>query len=179
MQRLSISTSNRALRLIWQVAWILLYRPSPTPLHAYRRWLLRCFGAQIAKGAHPYPRAKIWAPWNLTMDEGSCIANDVDCYNVSRISIGYAATVSQYSYLCTASHDYRDPSFPLVAESISVKSWAWVAADCFIGPGVTVEEGCVVGARSTVLRSTQPWTVTAGSPLRTIRSRDPKSVTRP
>jgi putative colanic acid biosynthesis acetyltransferase WcaF len=159
-----VGASNRAARVIWNLTWLLLYRPSPTVLHGWRRFLLRRFGARIGALAHPYPRARIWAPWNLTMEPHSCLANDVDCYCVASVSLGHHVTVSQYSYLCTASHDYNDPAMPLVAAPIVIGAEAWVAADVFVGPGVRIGEGAVVGARSTVVADVDPWTVVAGSP---------------
>ncbi len=166
-----VGTTDKLRRAVWNLVWLLLYRPSPIPLHGWRRLLLRLFGARIAAGAHPYPRVKIWAPWNLRMDEHSCLANDVDCYCVAPVSLGAHATVSQYSYLCTASHDYRDPAMPLVVAPIVVEAEAWVAADVFVGPGVRIGAGAVVGARSTVIADVPPWTVVAGSPARELGSR--------
>lgn len=170
-----ITSGNRALRALWGVVWVILYRPSPRPFHGWRRCLLRIFGARMASDAVAYPAARIWAPWNLTMAAGSCIADYVDCYSVARISLGARATVSQYSYLCTASHDYRDPRMPmpLLAAPIVIGPEAWVAADVFVGPGVTIGEGAVVGARSTVVRDVASWTVVAGSPA-TRRGERPK-----
>lgn len=161
-----ITAANRALRAAWGLVWLILYRPSPRPFHGWRRCLLRVFGAKIAGDAIPYPTARIWAPWNLTMAAGSCIADCVDCYSVAPISLGVRATVSQYSYLCTGTHDYRDPRMPmpLVVAPIVIEAEAWVAADVFVGPGVTIGEGAVVGARSTVIKDVAPWTVVAGSP---------------
>jgi putative colanic acid biosynthesis acetyltransferase WcaF len=164
MQRAEISRANRLLRFVWNICWAVLYRPSPVAFHAWRRLLLRLFGARIGAHAHPYPRVRIWAPWNLQMDAYSCLANDVDCYCVAKISLGRHATVSQYSYLCTASHDYHDPEMPMIAAPIVIAKEAWVAADVFVGPGVSVGEGAVVGARSTVIGDIPPWTFSAGSP---------------
>lgn len=163
-QLIVVSRRERWRRAIWGIAWTLLYRPSPRVMHGWRRMVLRAFGAQIAPGAHPYPRAKIWAPWNLHMGPDSCIADDVDCYSVAHIRVGAGATVSQYSFLCTASHDYRKRGMPLVAAPILIGNDAWVAADVFIGPGVTIGQGAVVGARSTVTSPVAPWCVVAGSP---------------
>ena len=133
--------------------------------------LLRCFGAKVGGGAHPYPRVRIWAPWNLTMREDSCLADDVDCYCVAPVVLGRHSTVSQYSYLCTASHDIRDPAMPLVAGPIELKEDAWVAADAFVGPGVTIGNGAVVAARATVMRDVPAWTVVAGTPGRRVATR--------
>ena len=168
---LVLSSANRAMRVVWHVAWLLLYRPSPRPLHAWRRWLLRAFGARVGAGAHPYAGAKIWAPWNLTMEDHSCIADDVDCYCVAPVTIGVHATVSQYSYLCAASHDFRDESMPLVVAPIVIEAHAWVAADVFVGPGVRIARGAVVGARSTVTHDVAAWNVVAGNPARRIGER--------
>ena len=171
--RVHLTFVNRFARVLWGLVRNTAYRFSPTFLHGWRRLVLRGFGARVAAGAHPYPRAKIWAPWNLTMEAHSCLANDVDCYNVARVTVGAYATVSQYSYLCSASHDYRDPAMPLIVAPIVIDARAWVAADVFVGPGVKIGQGAVVGARSTVIHDVAPWTVVAGSPA-AVRGIRPK-----
>jgi putative colanic acid biosynthesis acetyltransferase WcaF len=166
-----LSTANKLARALWGVTWLLLFRPTPRPLHGWRCLLLRAFGARVGHGVRVYQSAKIWAPWNLTLDDGSCLGDDVDCYNVARVRLGAGATVSQYSYLCTASHDYTRRSRPLITAPITIDADAWVTADVFVGPGVTVGEGAVVGARSTLVKDVPPWTVVAGSPPRVIGAR--------
>lgn len=160
---------SRARRALWGLVWRFAYRPSPRALHGWRRSLLRMFGAVIGEGAHPYPSARIWAPWNLTMGEGSCLGDYVQCYSVDRITLDAHATVSQYSFLCTAGHDYRAKDMPVISAPITIGRRAWVAADVFIGPGVTVGERAVVGARASVFRDVDPWTVVGGNPARVIR----------
>jgi putative colanic acid biosynthesis acetyltransferase WcaF len=164
---------NRPSRVLWSLVWWFAYRPSPRGLHVWRRFLLRRFGAIIGKGAHPYPSARIWAPWNLTMGEGSCLGDYVQCYSVDRITLEPQATVSQFSFLCTAGHDYRVKGMPLITAPITIGRGAWVAADAFIGPGVTVGERAVVGARASVFRHVDPWTVVGGNPARVIRKCEP------
>jgi putative colanic acid biosynthesis acetyltransferase WcaF len=162
---------NRFGRVVWSVVWLLLYRPSPRLFHFWRRFLLRLFGARVGKGVHPYPSARIWAPWNLELEDYSCLAWQVDCYCVASIRIGYRATVSQYTHLCAAGHDIDHPDMPLLALPICIGPDAWVGAGAFIGPGVTIGEGAVVGARSSVFRQVEPWTVVAGNPARFLRER--------
>jgi putative colanic acid biosynthesis acetyltransferase WcaF len=96
----------------------------------------------------------------------------VDCYSADKIRIGRHATVSQYSYLCTASHDIEDPRMQIVIAPISIGEGAWITADVFIGPGVTIGEGAVVGARSAVFKDVAPWTIVAGNPAKYIRNRE-------
>lgn len=168
----NLSNANKILRLLWRTVWVLLFRPSPRLMHGWRRFLLRLFGAKLGHGTYVYPSVQVWAPWNLVMDDHSCLSHFVDCYCVDRIIIGRHATVSQYSFLCTASHDYNKADMPLVVAPIIISEWAWVTADVFVSPGVTVGEGAVVAARSTVTQDVQPWTVVAGAPAKLINLRD-------
>ena len=162
--RVRLSAQSKLLRGVWQLAYWLLYRFTPVPLHGWRRMVLRCFGAKVGPGAHPYPSAQIWAPWNLVMESGSCLSRGVECYSVATVTVGEGATVSQYGYLCAASHDYNDSEFPLTAGPITIGAKAWIAAGAFVGPGVTVGEGAGVGARAVVTRDVEPWNVVAGNP---------------
>lgn len=167
----SIGFRDRAKRAIWRAFCAVLYRPTPVAAHRWRSLLLRAFGAKVAAGAHPYPSARIWAPWNLDMRRGSCLAPEVDCYNVARVELGEGVVVSQKSYLCTASHDFDDPAFPLTGAPIVIRDGAWVAADAFIGPGVHIGERAVVLARSLVVRDVDPQVVVGGNPARVLRKR--------
>jgi putative colanic acid biosynthesis acetyltransferase WcaF len=166
---------EKGKRVLWWLTWASMFRLSPRPLFAWRRFLLRAFGARIARGANVHGSCKIWAPWNLEMGEFSCLAFSVDCYSVARVSIEPHATVSQYAYLCTASHDITDPHMKLVAAPISVGRGAWVAAGAFVGPGVTIGEGAVVGARAVVMRDVEDWAVVVGNPARVIKRRELRS----
>jgi len=167
------STRNKLGRALWAIAFALLFRPSPRPMHRWRNWLLRAFGASLHPTARVNSRARVWAPWNLAMDEWSTVGDDVDLYCVAPISIGAGTTVSQYSYLCAATHNFDDARFPLVVKPITIGARCWLAADVFVGPGVTIGEGTVVGARSSVLRDLPEWVVAAGTPARPLRLREP------
>lgn len=162
---------SRLARAAWSLAWALLFRPTPVPLHGWRRAVLRAWGARVAAGSHPYPSARIWAPWNLDMGEGSCLGHRVQCYNVAPVVLGPRAIVSQGAHLCTASHDFDDPGFPLTGAPIRLGAGAWVAADAFVGPGVTVGAGAVAVARAVVVRDVAPGDVVGGNPARILRQR--------
>ncbi len=168
-----LTRASTLARAAWSIVCLLLFRTSPRPLYAWRRFLLRCFGARIGAGARVYPSTRIWAPWNLEMEPESTLGPDVDCYTVERIVLGCGALVSQYSYLCSASHDYADATMPLVAGAIRIGPRAWVCADVFVGPGVDIGEGAIAGARSTVLADVGPWTIVAGNPAKPIKKREP------
>lgn len=164
--------SNRLARAAWGVVYTLLFRPSPRFMHAWRRSLLRLFGAKLHPTARVYSSARIWAPWNLRMAEHSCVGDFTDIYSVAPVTLGPRSTVSHYSFLCAASHDFENPSQPLTVAPITIGENVWLAADVFVAPGVTIPDGVVVGARSSVFTSDLPaWHLCAGSPARPVRPR--------
>lgn len=158
------SLRNKVMRVLWQFVYVFFFRFSPRPLHGWRRFLLCLFGAKLGNKAKVAASAKVWAPWNLEMGDYSTIAQDVDCYCAGRICIGSHTTVSQYSFLCAASHDYTHPRMLLYTDPITIGSSVWVCADVFVGPGITIADGVVVGARSSVFKDLPAWTVCVGNP---------------
>jgi putative colanic acid biosynthesis acetyltransferase WcaF len=158
-------------RVAWGVVYLMLFRFTPAPCFAWRRMLLQLFGAKLAPSVHIYPSARIWAPWNLTMESRACLAQEVFCYNIDQVFLGADSTVSFRSHLCAAGHDINDPARPLVTGPIRIERGAYVFADAFIGMNVTVGEGAVVAARSVVVRSVAPFDVVGGNPARVISRR--------
>jgi putative colanic acid biosynthesis acetyltransferase WcaF len=169
--RRELSRRNKVQRAVWQATWSVLFRISPRPVFAWRRLLLRTFGARLGDDSVIHASVRVWAPWNLEMGHGSCLGPNVDCYSVDRVVIGDCVTVSQSAFLCTASRDINEPAMPLVTAPIWLGNQSWICAGAFIGPGVAVGEGAVVGARAVVVRNVQPWTVVGGNPARVIGAR--------
>lgn len=141
-------------------------------MRGWRRFLLRLFGARISSSAHVYGSARVWAPCNLLMDDFSCIGPRVLVYAMAPISLGKYALVSQGAHLCAGTHDISDKAFSLYSKPISINCRAWVAAEAFVGPGVTIGEGAVLGARGCAFRDLAPWAVYAGNPAREIKKRN-------
>jgi len=168
----SFSLGNRMARAIWGVTWLLLFRPSPRPFHAWRRLLLRAFGARVGKHVNVYPNVRIWAPSLLTIGNRVDIANGVTLYNMAPIAIGDNCVISQSAHLCGGTHDIDSPNFQLIAKPITLNANVWICADTFVGPGVTVADGYVLGARGVLVKSVQtPWTVWPGNPAVFRRTR--------
>lgn len=98
--------SVKIKRAVWNVAYVLLFRFFPTKL--FRLWrimLLKLFGAKVKWDSEVYASASVWAPWNLVIGHGSCLGPHVVCYNQDVVILEDDVVVSQYAYLCTASHD--------------------------------------------------------------------------
>jgi putative colanic acid biosynthesis acetyltransferase WcaF len=133
--------------------------------------LLRTFGAEVHPSAKVYSSARVWCPSNLVMGPLASLAPGVICYCMDRIEIGAGAVISQRAHLCAGGHEIDDPDFQLIARPIKIGADAWIAAEAFVGPGVTVGDGAVLGARGVTVKNLEPWTVYAGNPARPIRSR--------
>lgn len=170
----SFSLRNRTGRVLWNIVWLLLFRPSPRPMHAWRALLLRAFGARIGRGVHVYPGVRIWAPWQLDIGDEVGIGDGAILYSMARISIGKRCVVSQGAHLCCGSHDIDSANFQLVASPIVLDPLVWICADAFVGPGVRMAQGCVLAARAVLFKSaTEPWTVWKGNPAVPGRRRTP------
>lgn len=168
----TLGRKHQIVRMLWTMVWGIFARPLPRSMGSgWKRFLLRLFGAKIASTAIVYSSAKVYYPANLVMEAYSCLASDVDCYNVAPIYIGANSTISQGAYLCTASHDITDPLNPLITAPITIEDQAWVAAGAFVSMGVTVKQGAVVGARAAVFKDVEPWTVIGGNPAKFIKKR--------
>jgi putative colanic acid biosynthesis acetyltransferase WcaF len=168
----SFSLGNRLLRAVWGGVYLLLFRVSPRPFHAWRVLLLRLFGARIGRGCHIYPSVRVWAPWNLKIGNHSGVGDDANLYCMDKIEIGDFVAISQGAVLCCGTHDYNSPNMQLVVKPIVIGSRAWVCAEAFLHPGVVVPEGAVIGARSVVTKSLpMEWAVYTGNPCKQIALR--------
>ena len=169
----SFTMKSRIMRAIWWGVWVILFRSSPRPFHLWRRLLLRMFGAKIGLNVNIYPTVKIWAPWALTVGDYVGVAEDVKLYNMAELIIGDRCVISQGAHLCTGSHDIDSSNFQLIAKPINIENYVWICTEAFVGPGVTIAEGCVLGARAVLVKTIdQPWTVWAGNPAAKKRLRE-------
>ena len=136
--------------------------------------MLRMFGARVAQRVRIQGGAKCWQPWKLEIGENAWIDGGVNLYAVDKLVIGAHAVVSTGAFLCTASHDPSSSAFELKTAPIVVRDMAWIGANAFVMPGVTIGEGAVVGACSVVTKDVEPWTIVAGNPARVVKRRQVK-----
>jgi putative colanic acid biosynthesis acetyltransferase WcaF len=167
----AFSVRNRAMRFVWGVVYAVFFWPSPRPMHSWRNFLLSCFGAKIAPHCHIAPSARIWAPWNLACEENATIGAGAVIYNPKLLYMASHSIVSQQAYICGATHDYEDATFPLISSPMTLGAYSWVCARAVVQPGVNLGEGAVLGLASVATRDLEPWTVYGGIPARKIKQR--------
>lgn len=165
------SRSEQFRRLLWAM-FMPLFRFSPRVFFDWRNMILRLFGAQVGRNVHIYNTVKIQFPWNLTIGDWSAIGDRALIYNLGPITVGEHVTISQHAHLCAGTHDYSSPALPLIKAPVIIEDQAWICADAFIGPGVTVGEGAIVGARAVAVRDVEPWDIVVGNPARFVKKRE-------
>lgn len=165
------STTEKIKRLLWGCVQATLFRASFHNWYNFRRFLLRAFGAKLAPTANVRRTVLIECPWNLSVGAESSIGDRAILYCLGPVKIGDRTTVSQGAHLCAGTHDHQRASMPLVRATISISDDVWIAADAFVGPGVTVGAGAILGARGVAMRDLAAWNIYAGNPAVLVRER--------
>jgi len=171
----SFSLGNRLLRVLWMATWLVLCRFTPPPLHAWRRLVLKMFGAKVARSARVHASVSVWLPANLELGENALIGPGVRLYNQGRIVIGARTVISQRAHICASTHDLRDPQFQLLLRPVTIGSQCWVAAEAFVGPGVTMHDQSVLGVRGALFEDAVAGGVYSGNPAQFVKDRQLRS----
>jgi putative colanic acid biosynthesis acetyltransferase WcaF len=164
------SRAEQTRRVLWSIGrWLILL--SPRPCFAWRRGVLRLFGARVGAHVNIYPTTHLYMPWNVEIGDWTALGEDVLVYSLGKVRIGRSVTLSYRSHVCAGSHDLNDPLLPLLKPPVVIEESAWVGTEAFIGPGVTIGAGAVVGARAVVVKTVAPWCVVVGNPARVVSQR--------
>lgn len=158
-------------RLLWAFVQGTFFRFSFPTWYRWRIVMLRAFGARIDWSSRIRRTAKFECPWNVTIGPNCAIGDHVIVYALGPITLGRRVSVSQYTHLCAGSHDFTRRDLPLIRPPIILKDDAWLGADAFVGPGVTMHEGALLGARGSAFTDLAPWTMHGGNPARAIKPR--------
>ncbi|MCW1381421.1 putative colanic acid biosynthesis acetyltransferase [Novosphingobium sp. KCTC 2891] len=167
----AFSLANRIYRLVWGLAWIFLISWTPAPLHRWRAFVLRAFGAVLGPKCRIYGSVRIWSPQNLVVGSNVMVGPGTYLYNQGRITIGNDVVISQRSHICASTHRVNDYYFQLVLRPITIQDQCWVASEAFVGPGVTMHEGSVLAARGALFDDAEAWGIYRGNPATLIKHR--------
>ena len=157
--------SLKFFRVLWFFVWFFLIRFTPPKIfNVWRVFLLKCFGANIEWTSMIYPTVKIFQPWKLDMARNTCLGPNVNCYNYELVKIDENSIISQNTFLCTASHNYNSKKFGLISNKIIIEKNVWIAANCFVAPGIILKENSILLACSNLTKNTKKNYVYAGNP---------------
>lgn len=108
--------------------------------------LLRAFGAKVGCGVVVRSRVNITFPWNFSCGDHVWIGDEVLILSLAPVTLGSNVCISQRAFLCTGSHRFGQETFDLVTKPITIGEGSWIAAQVFIGPGVSLPPGTLVKA---------------------------------
>jgi putative colanic acid biosynthesis acetyltransferase WcaF len=162
---------QRIGRLLWLAVQATLFRFSPHNCYRWRAALLRLFGARLGREVKIRPSVRVEVPWNLEVGEHTAIGDFAVIYCLGPVRIGRYVTISQYAHLCAGTHDHTRSDMPLVRPPIRVGDDVWIAADAFVGPGVTIGDRTVLGARASAFKDLPPDVIAVGNPAHPIKPR--------
>jgi putative colanic acid biosynthesis acetyltransferase WcaF len=161
------SRSEQVRRVFWSLGcWLITL--SPLPLFGWRRGVLRLFGAKVGPDVKVHPSTQIEMPWNVEIGDGSVLGERVFIYSLGKVTLGRNVTLSYRSHVCAGTHDFSDPAVPLLKPPVVLEDGVCIGMEAFVGPGVTVRAGAIVGARSVVVKDIEPLAVVAGNPARPL-----------
>lgn len=167
----NIPIVDKIKRGIWQLVCFFLFKPFVLPFfNSWRINLLRLFGAKIGNGCVIHSSVYIPSPWNLILGNISCLGPNVKLH-IGKVIIGSKVTISQGTYLCSASHETTSLNTPFISGKIIIEDFAWVAAESFIMMNIIIGKGAIVGARACVFKNVEPWTIVGGNPAKFIKKR--------
>jgi len=160
---------------LWVIAWYLVkiaFISNALPWsNRFKASILKLFGASVGNGLLLKPKVNVHLPWKLAIGDYTWIGEDVMIINFAEVQIGSHCCISQRAFLCTGNHDFRDPSMPFRNAPITIKDGAWVGAQSFVAPGVTIGTDCVITAGSVVLEDMPDNMICSGNPCRPIKPR--------
>ncbi|WP_456697801.1 acyltransferase [Aeromicrobium sp. P5_D10] len=132
--------------------------------------ILRAWGVDTrSKEIHP---RFIFSSPNVSIGENTTINWCVLFEAGARITIGANCGIGFYSQLITTTHDVGPSGRRMGAERslpITIGDGTWVGVNVIIQPGVTIGEGCIIGAGSVVTTDCAPNGFYAGAPARRVK----------
>lgn len=169
------SSFDRGASRVREAAWVLarsaIFEHGPVGLDGARLATLRRFGATVGGGGVCRRGVRITFPWRLEVGDHTWLGEDCWLLNLAPIRLGKNVTVSQRAFLCTGNHDWSSSTFDLMTAPITVEDGAWIGANAFVGPGVTIGSHAVVTAGSVVMSDLPPYTICSGNPCVPVKRR--------
>lgn len=165
------STKEKVARLIWDTIGQRVFRCTFHTWYGLRASIINMFGAKVHPSARLRSTVKVEIPWNLTIGANSSVGDGTRLYCLGPVTIGEHVSISQHAHVCAGTHDFTRPDMPLIRPPITINDHVWIAADAFVGPGITVGEGAILGARGCAFKDLDAWTIYGSNPAKAISPR--------
>ncbi|OYU46443.1 MAG: acetyltransferase [Burkholderiales bacterium PBB4] len=156
----------------WHIlSWLLSVPVLPPRL---RTKIYRLFGMQVDTTARISHGVFIGSR-KLTMKSHTFINFGSFLDGSDEIYLGDYVRVGPCVKILTGTHTYnnsvlrRGPGSTELTKPVILERGSWIGMGTIIMPGVSIKEGCIVGAGSVVISSTEPNGLYAGNPAKRIK----------
>ncbi|HEY7054967.1 MAG TPA: acyltransferase [Vicinamibacterales bacterium] len=119
---------------------------------------------------------------DIELADGANIGFNCEVFSASRVMIGRDTLLAAYSYLVGGDHDPADAALPVALQGrqsagITVGQGCWIGAGATVLDGVLIGDGAIVGAGAVVRTAVAAGEIVAGVPARPIGSREVREPT--
>jgi putative colanic acid biosynthesis acetyltransferase WcaF len=162
------TTINIGAGKLKQFAWyftnIVFFKNALNVSSGLKVFLLKLFGATIGKGVVIKPSVNIKYPWKLVL--GNCVWLGEEAWidNLSEVTIGDSATISQGALILTGSHDHTKETFDFISLPVTIEEGAWIGARAVVYGGVTCGTHSILGINAVAETDLKPYTIYKGNP---------------
>lgn len=111
----------------------------------------------------------------VTLGDNSGIG--IDCEVYGPVTIGNDVMMGPEVVIYTSGHNFDRTDIPMMeqgftnAESVTIGNDVWIGRRVMIMPGVTIGDGCIIGAGAVVTKDIPPYSVAGGVPARVLKKR--------
>ncbi len=155
---------------LWFAFWVNVVAKSPAITDSLRCKILRLSGMEInTKRIKPglTIRGK-----DLVIEGDSLINYNCFIDASAPVTIGKTVSIAFGVMICTSTHEIgkeTDKAGKTLRLPVKIEDGCWIGANSTILPGVTVGKGCIVAAGYTVTKDCEPNGLYAGVPAKRIK----------
>lgn len=143
------------------------------PAKALRRFFAKGVATKIAKNANIEHNAK----FTPGLEVGNRSGVGIDCELTGPIKIGSDVMMGPEVIIYTSGHRFDRTDIPMMDQGstdpkpVTIGNDVWIGRRVIIMPGVTIGDGCVIGAGAVVTKDIPPYSVAVGVPARVVKDR--------
>ncbi len=137
-----------------------------------RQWFYRhIMKVELAPGVRILSGLWLDCRGHCRIGKNSIVNQNCRLDNRGGIEIGENVSISPHVHILTADHDLASPGFEGSERPVRLGDRVFIGSRAIILPGVTLGEGCAVGAGSVVTKDVAPGAIVAGVPAKVIGQR--------
>lgn len=139
--------------------------------------LRRFFTKHIVTSAGRNINIEKGATFSRRLSIGDNSGLGVNCQLQGTVTIGSNVMMGPDVLIYTTNHEFRNKDIPMQQQGyqperpVSIGNDVWIGARVIILPGVTIGDGCVIGAGAVVTKDVPAYSVCAGNPATVVKER--------